>query len=117
MCIRAHIYASMQISARVVRVLTQAARAHQGNAAVSAEVCRAIQPAIHALRATNAGTNLVNATGQAVSMLVAVLDVHRDDQLDDQLDVRKDDQREQRDVHRDDRHLKRQSARAEALQV
>ena len=65
----------------VVRVLTNTAKMHQRNALVSAEVCKALLPALQALRGTVQDADKIQFfnVNQAISMLVAALDLHKDD--------------------------------------
>ena len=70
-------------AAQVVRVLTDIAKAYGRDAALSLAVCKALLPAMPALCGPAAGGGLVtiqrvSATNQAVSMLLAALEVHKD---------------------------------------
>ena len=64
----------------VIRALTSTARAHKRNTALSQELCKTLMPALQELRNATTGDvgDLAKAIDQAVSMLVAVLDVHKD---------------------------------------
>ena len=74
--------ASASPAAEAVRVLTGTANAHQRNAALLFEVCSALLPTMESLRGAASGEGqgeLVDASNQAVSMLLAALDVHKNE--------------------------------------